>query len=364
MKIAIITPRFAFSGVPLAQIRLAQSLSNRGYVVDLLIGNIPNLKDLPTLNNINLINFKTKKVRNMFWHLIKYFFQSKPDLVFSAEDHLNILVIIAHALTQSKSKLSCSSRVTPYDTFSNKILSKRWILKILYSLLHNRADVSSCVSYGMVEQYKKIFKNSRHQPIYNIIDPMLSKKLIDEPLNDPDFNENELPIMIAAGTLAHWKGFDLLIKAVKILSSSYKFKLFILGDGPDKNLLESMINDYKLEDVVILKGKVSNTLKYFKASDIFVLSSRVEGMPNVLIEAMMCGCTPVSFDCETGPNEIILNHEYGYLAKPTCINSLSEAIARALDCRISEEKLYERVKLFSEESVLQKHFDALGLKLS
>ena len=87
-------------------------------------------------------------------------------------------------------------------------------------------------------------------------------------------------------------------------------------------------------------------------------------MPNVLIEAMMCGCTPVSFDCETGPNEIILNHEYGYLAKPTCINSLSEAIARALDCRISEEKLYERVKLFSEESVLQKHFDALGLKLS
>ena len=238
MKIAIITPRFAFSGVPLAQIRLAQSLSNRGYVVDLLIGNIPNLKDLPTFNNINLINFKTNEGKEYVLALNKYFFQSKPDIVFSAEDHLNILVIIAHALTQSKAKLSCSSRVTPYDTFSNKILSKRWILKILYSLLHNRADVSSCVSYGMVEQYKKIFKNSRHQPIYNIIDPMLSKKLINEPIDDPDFNENELPIMIAAGTLAHWKGFDLLIKAVKILSSSYKFKLFILGDGPDKNLLD------------------------------------------------------------------------------------------------------------------------------
>ena len=362
MKIAVITPRFAFSGVPLAQIRLAQSLSNRGHAVDLLIGNIPNTKDLPKLNNINLINFQTMKVRNMLWHITRYFFQSKPDIVFSAEDHLNILVIISRALAQSKAKLSCSSRVTPYDTFSNKILSKRWILKILYSLLQNRADVSSCVSRGMVEQYKKIFKNSRHQPIYNIIDPVLSKNLINEPIDDPDFNIRDLPILIAAGTLAHWKGFDLLIEAVKILSSSYEFKLFILGDGPDRDLLTSMIKEYELENVITLKGRVNNTLKYFKASDIFILSSRVEGMPNVLVEAMMCGCTPVSFDCETGPNEIILNNDYGYLAQPKCAKSLSEAIAKALDRRISDEKLNERVKLFSEGSVLKKHFDALGIR--
>ena len=76
----------------------------------------------------------------------------------------------------------------------------------------------------------------------------------------------------------------------------------------------------------------------------------------------MCGCTPVSFDCETGPNEIILNNDYGYLAQPKCAKSLSEAIAKALGRRISDEKLNERVKLFSEGSVLKKHFDALGIR--
>ena len=62
----------------------------------------------------------------------------------------------------------------------------------------------------------------------------------------------------------------------------------------------------------------------------------------------MCGCTPVSFDCETGPNEIILNNDDGYLAQPKCAKSLSEAIASALDRRISDEKLNDELNYLAK----------------
>jgi len=363
MKVTVITPKFAFSGVPLAQIRLAQSLQRKGFIVDLIIGNIPNENDLPDLSNIKVHNLKACKVRYMLIKLMTHLIKSKPDVVFSAEDHLNLVVIFAHLLTRSKSKLSCSSRVTPYDTFSKRIFSKRWFLKNLYFIFQNRANVLSCVSKDMVLQYKEIFRNSRHQTIYNIIDPNLSSDLIEEPLTDKNFTNTNETKLIAAGTLAEWKGFDLLIEAISIIPENFKFKLFILGDGPEKAKLQNLIKLYSLNDTVFLLGNVKNTLKYFKASDIFVLSSRVEGMPNVLIEAMMCGCTPVSFDCKTGPREILTSNEYGYLAEPNSVESLSNAIVQALEKRIALDKLNERVSLFSEDAVLNKHFSLLDIDI-
>ena len=89
--------------------------------------------------------------------------------------------------------------------------------------------------------------------------------------------------------------------------------------------------------MVILKP-VMNTLKYFYNSNIFVLSSRLEGMPNVMIEAMMCGCTIVATDCPTGPREILGKNEYGYLAKVNNPNDLSTNIMKAIKKKISTKK--------------------------
>ena len=90
----------------------------------------------------------------------------------------NAIVLIAAILTNNKSKISCSSRVTPYDTYSSIFFSKRWILKIIMKLVMYRANILSCVSKDMVQQYKNIFANSRHLPIYNIVKDDHSKKLI------------------------------------------------------------------------------------------------------------------------------------------------------------------------------------------
>ena len=135
----------------------------------------------------------------------------------------------------------------------------------------------------------------------------------------------------------------------------------ILGDGPLRGELQSQIRKLGLEDTVRLVGYVDNPLKYFSRADVFVLSSHVEGLPNVLVEAMMCGCTPVSTDCPTGPREVLQDGKYGYLVPVRNPVELAAGIERALDHPISKQKLAEAIRPFEEGAVLKRHFELLGL---
>ena len=101
---------------------------------------------------------------------------------------------------------------------------------------------------------------------------------------------------------------------------------------------------------------VMNTLKYFYNSDIFVLSSRVEGMPNVMIEAMMCGCTVVATNCPTGPREILKKDRYGFLAKVNNPPDLAKKIYQAINKKISTRQTEKILNKFTEEEVIKKHF--------
>ena len=91
-----------------------------------------------------------------------------------------------------------------------------------------------------------------------------------------------------------------------------------------------MVAKFNLSKKIQILKPVTNTLKYFSKSDIFVLSSRVEGMPNVMIEAMMSGCTVVATDCPTGPKEIIKQNQYGYLSKVNNPEDLAINLHKAL----------------------------------
>jgi len=361
MKITVVTPRFTIAGVPLAQQRFARALAAQGYDVDLIIGYIEPGNELQKLKDINIIDLNKTSAKKMFWPLVKYFFIQKPQVVFSAEDHLNIIVLLASIFSLSKAKISCSSRVTPFDTYSNILFSKGWILKQFTKSLMWKATVLSCVSRDMVEQYREVFSNSPHICIYNIIDDIESRKKMHYPQKHPWLNNKKCPVIIGAGKLAEWKGFDNLINAVAECKKTIDVKLIILGDGPLKMRLNSQIKELNLEDSIELAGYVDNPLNFYFNADVFVLSSRVEGLPNVLVEAMMCGCTPVSTDCPTGPRELLQDGKYGYIVPVDEHKKLAKAIISAIDTPIEQEKLQEAVKPFKEKTVIKSHFDALGL---
>lgn len=364
MKILVISPVYALSGVPLGQLRLANSLSNIGHDVDLIYGSKQYSK-IEKSKNIKIIFFNKLRVLGMFFPLLKYLICKKPDIIFSAEDHLNALVVIACLLTFSKAKISVSSRVTPYDTYRNLniMFSKAWFLKKIFPIVNWRANVMTCVSKDMVKQYKKIFHYTKQVYAYNVVLSDEASLKMREKIDHKWFKHKKNHLIVAVGTLAYWKGFDDLINAISILiKKKVNLKLVIIGDGPDKNSLQNLIKSNNLSQKVQILKPVLNTLKYFYNSDIFVLSSRVEGMPNVMIEAMMCGCTVVATNCFTGPREIIGKNKYGYLAKLNNPFDLSKNILKAINKKTSTNKTQKIIKKFTVEEVVKRHFSLLKIK--
>jgi len=360
VKIFVITPVYALSGVPLAQIRLAKVFAKLGHKVTLIIGRVNEGFKLPEIHNIDLIVLKRYRVITMFKDIVNISNTSLPDIIFSAEDHLNITLMLASFFFRKKTKISCSSRVTPFDTYSNNPLKKGFYLKILMKILMNRADVLSCVSEDMVGQYKLLFKNSRHQRIYNIIGPDNIEKMKSETINHDWFNSN-FKVIIGAGNLSPWKGFTDLILAFSNIEQKDNLKLVILGDGPMKEELENLILKLNLEDKILLMGNVSNPFKYFSKSSLFVLSSRVEGLPNVMVEAMMCDCRVVSYNCPTGPREILHNGKYGTLVRPDDVSMLTNSIIESLRNPLPDNFFKNACKPFTEEQVMEQHRRSLNI---
>jgi glycosyltransferase involved in cell wall biosynthesis len=361
MKFTVVIARYAITGVPLAQIKMATALARRGHDVDLLIGFVTEGLVVPEIKGVSVVVFNKPKVRYLISAIVPYLREVRPDVVFSAEDHLNAIVIASAILARSKTKLSCSSRVNPFDTYSRRIFSKRWFLKQIMSALMWRADVLSCVSKDMVKQYQSLFYRAPHVCVYNIVVTPSAKALLAEPISHPWFEDRSVPVIVAAGQLGPWKGFSNLIRAIHIVSRRRPVRLSIFGEGAQRAELQALIEELGMCDVIRLEGHTHNPLKYFAHADIFVLSSLFEGMPNVLIEAMMAGCTPVATDCPTGPREILEGGQYGYLVPVNDPDALALGIEKALINPRSSTLLEEAVKPFHEDAVLSKHFNLLGI---
>ena len=363
MKISVVTPVFTIAGVPLAQVRFARALAARGHDVSLIIGSIDPSFKFPEMGLVRVVDLNRKNVRGMFFDMLRHFREDRPDVVFSAEDHLNCVVLAAAIITGSKAKISGSSRVTPFDTYSSKPFSKRWILKQLMRLVMWRSDALTCVSQDMVEQYRRVFDSPPHVCVYNIVDDAQAGERMAMPLSHPWIGTDR-PLLVAAGRLAPWKGFADLIAAMALGPVAQGVRLLILGDGPLRSELQDQIDRLALNDAIQLVGYVDNPLPYFVNADVFVLSSLVEGMPNVLVEAMLCGCTPVATDCPTGPRELLDNGRIGRLVPPSDPMSLAVAILDALANPATPEQLRDAVRPFKEGAVIDRHFRLLGIPLA
>lgn len=362
VNILVVTPRYAISGVPLAQARFAAALAGMGHAVTFMVGRADPGLAIPAAPGVRVIHLDVMHVRAMTFALWRYFRRDRPEVVFCAEDHLTCAVLTAALLAGSRAKISGSSRVTPFDTYSDRLFSKRWLLKLSMRALAWRADALTCVSRDMVEQYRRVFPRMGHRCVYNIVDDPANRARMLEPLDDPWFAQGAPPVIVAAGSLEPWKGFDDLIEAFALLARARgDVRLMILGEGSQRPVLEALVSRHALMDRVRLPGRKANPLPYFRRAGLFALSSRVEGMPNVLVEAMLCGCTPVATNCPTGPAELLQGGRYGYLAKPGDPGSIAQALMQGLTRPIAPDVLARAVEPFEQGAVIARHFHLLGL---
>lgn len=169
---------------------------------------------------------------------------------------------------------------------------------------------------------------------YNGVDLKVVKEKSELPIEDDWWNEAKGASslrLVTAGRLNREKGFHLLIDAVaQILhqDAEMDLKLAILGEGDSRDDLQSQIGQLQLADSIRLMGFRDNAPAWYRSADIFVLPSFLEGMPNVLLEAIALGTSVISTDCPSGPREILLDGKFGELVDVGSVDSLVAGINR------------------------------------
>ena len=168
--------------------------------------------------------------------------------------------------------------------------------------------------------------------------------------------------VISVGRLTEQKGYNFLIEAWTIIKNKKPdWTLEIYGEGDLYNELFQQIKDSNLENHVFLKGRTNQVQEKIIESSIFALSSKYEGFPMVLLESMACGVPLVSFDCETGPAEIIENNDCGILVENRNVLKLAEAILTLMDDKDLRKKKGEIAKIksanFSKSKIMTQWMD-------
>ena len=234
----------------------------------------------------------------------------------------------------------------------NNIEDLPGLYKPFFPYLYRKAKkVVACshsIERDLIENYG--FKNTT--TIHNTVNIEL---VVDK---SKESIEIERPYIFALGRLVPQKGFDFLIEAYSNSQAKEHLDLLICGEGEKRAELQSMIDERGLKDKVTLKGSVNNPFAYYSKTAQFVLSSRHEGFPNILIEALACGSPCISFDCKTGPNEVINNGENGLLVEAENVEKLTEAMDKLSSDKALENQFRENAKAsvshLNPESISQK----------
>jgi len=335
-KLAIFLPALYGGGAEHTMLKLAGGLAARGYPVDLVLARTqgPFLDRVP--DAVNVIDLQTRRDILSIFPLVRYLRQERPAALLTGL-HANIIALWARWLARVPTRLVISERSTLSQMV--KHLPDHLRLRLMPQLVrwfYPWADCIVAVSQGVAEDLRQLLKisDTRIQVIYN---PVVTPDLRDQAQTDLDhpwFQNGKPPVVLAIGRLTAPKDYPLLIAAFARVLKTQRARLLILGEGEERPALESLIQDLGLGSDVSMPGFVSNPFPYIVRSAAFVLSSRWEGLPGALIEAMYCGIPLISTDCPSGPREILLDGKYGRLVPIQDVEALSLAICDALDNKI------------------------------
>ena len=362
--IAFLVPSMQGGGAERVIKNLVVDFHARGFDVDLLLVHKegPYLESVP--DGVRVFRLGGHRILASLPFLIGYLRRSEPDCLLATITETNIIAVWAKTLARVPTRVVLRVANTPSKSLSRWDGIENVVVSSLIRFWYPRADHLVTVSTGVKKDLIETFGLDGRSitPIPNPKDISAIREMATRPLAAECIRTAD-PIVLAAGRLVEQKDYPTLIRAFARLRKTQSARLVILGDGPQRSELESLVRALELGEDVRLAGFVDNPFAYMAAADVFVLSSRWEGSPNVLVEAMACGTPVVATDCPSGPAEILDEGRYGTLVPVGNVDALRDEMITALDSPSRGDQLVERATEFSTERIVPMYESVLFPRL-
>jgi len=331
--IAIFLPNLSGGGAERMMLNLACGLAKNGHRVDLVLvkASGPYLSEVP--DGVRLVNLGARRTLLSLPAFFRYFRRERPAVLLSALEYTNILALVTRWLASVPTRIV----VTIHNNLSTEYSRTSQVKKRLELFAIRRcypwADRIVAVSSGVADDLSVLISLGREQ-IKVIYNPVISEELLTKahlPVQHPWLAAGQPPVILSVGRLVPQKDQAMLIRAFAQVRSQRPVRLIILGEGEERASLEALVAELRLSNDVHMPGFVDNPLSYMHKAAIVALSSRFEGLPTVLIEALACGAPVVSTECPSGPREILQDGKYGKLVPIGDADTFAQALLQVLE---------------------------------
>ncbi len=367
-RLAVLASFSGTGGVERMLVNLLTGFAALGVAVDLLTirADSPYLQDLPN-QNLRVVPLGARHALTALPALIRYLRRERPPVLLVAKDRAGRMAVLARALSGVPVRLVLRLGTHLTASLKNQPAWRRGLRRLPIRLLYPHLDGIVAVSQGVAEDIATLARLPRDR-IQVIPNPVITSALLaraQEPPSHPWAAPGEPPLILAAGRLTVQKDFPTLVRAFARLPSTLPCRLMILGKGNPAPLMD-LARQLGVAERLVIPGFMANPHALMARAALFVLSSRWEGSPNVLTEALALGIPAVSTDCPSGPREI-LGPLAGFYADPGPLVPVGdvEAMARAMAATLTNPPpattLRQAAVPYHQTLSVQRYLVALGL---
>lgn len=342
---------------------LVPAIVERGFRVDLLKvrHHGPEIAlDHPLFRTIDL---GTAHTYSAVLPVARYLKRYRPAALLCDKDRVNRTALLARWLSGQHTHLALRSGTTVSVDLSHRGPSQRWLHRTSIGKLYRFADSVIVTSRGVADDMSDFTGLPRNR-ITVVASPVVPDALLTREFSKPShpwFASGQPPVILGVGELSYRKAFDVLLRAFAGLRQEQSCRLMILGEGSRRDSLLAMAKELGVADDFALPGYVNDPYTYMAAAAVFAMTSRWEGMPFVLIEALAVGTPVVSTDCPNGPAEVLEGGRFGRLVKVDDVSGLQRALADILDAPSTPAPSRQIIQPYTISASTDSYLRALGL---
>lgn len=358
-RIAVFLATSGHSGVDRIMANLIPELARQGARVDLLKvrNHGPHLETVP--EGVRVIELGSKHANTSLLAVARYLRLERPLALLSDKDRVNRTALWATGLARVPVRNVVRLGTTVSVNLQGKSRLERWAQRFSISRFYRFADAVIVPSQGVADDLMEGFGVPRER-LHVLPSPILTERMTALAAAEPQLPwGDELPFVLGVGSLSKRKDFATLLRGFARVREQRPCRLVILGDGKQREALLELAGQLGVADALCLPGFSDNPYAYMRRAAVFALTSRWEGMPVVLAEALGLGVPVVATDCPSGPREILQGGALGELVPMGDDQAVAAAILRQLEVPPAPERLRESVAGYRVEASAREYLRVL-----